>query len=507
MSQEVKKITCGSVRALFSAELLQHMAFIAQRQPTGIFLAGGTVRDLLLGRKPADVDLTVACHAKAWAGELAKITGGAYVALGRDEDAARVVWRGEIVDFSSFRAGAATIEQELTKRDVTINALGLCIDPLFTETGCADETEFSVIDPLGGSQDLDKRIIRICSDQSIQEDPLRMLRVFRFSASLGFVIRPETLAEIKTKRELIGRVSVERIATELDYIMATGRAHKVFLQMAATGLLFEVIPELRAGMGMEQPASHHLDVYEHLLETLHQMERIQRQPALFFPDNTKVVEEWLESENHRRQLKWAALFHDIGKPATYGINEDKGGRITFYNHDLQGADIFSSLAGRLRWSKDDIQTVAALIAAHMRPFFLANNARVDKLTLRACLRLVRKIGDLLPGLFMLAMADALAGKGEGSPEEIEQEVASLFARLQQVEEEHVAPVRAANPLLTGGDLIKDLQLEPGPMFRIILEKVEEAQMEHRISTRAEAMALAREYINNVGTLPRVSRDE
>ena len=496
MSRDVKKIACGSVRALFSAELLQYLARIAQKQPSGIFLAGGTVRDLLLGRKPADVDLTVACHAKAWAGELAKITGGAYVELGRDEDAARVVWQGETIDFSSFRAGATTIDQELTKRDVTINALGLCIDKLLGETGCGDATELPVIDPLGGGQDIDEQIIRLCTDRSILDDPLRMLRVFRFSASLGFVIRPETLVEIKAQRERISRIATERIAYELDQIMATGRAHKMFLELAATGLLFEIIPELRAGKGMEQPASHHLDVYEHLMETLHQMERIQRQPGAFFPDNTKVVEDWLGVGNHRRQLKWAALFHDIGKPATYGINEDKGGRITFYNHDLQGADIFSSLGRRLRWSKDDVHTVAALITSHMRPFFLANNARAGKLTLRACLRLVRKAGELLPGLFMLAMADALAGKGEGSPEAMEEEVAGLFERLQQVEKEHVAPVRAATPLLTGGDLIQELSLEPGPMFRIILEKVEEAQMEHRISTRAEAMALARECVHN-----------
>ena len=100
MSGEGIRIPCQRVRALFSGELLQYLSDIAERQPRGIFLAGGTVRDLMLGREPADVDLTVACHAKAWAGELARMTGGAYVALGRDEDAARVVWQGETIDFS-----------------------------------------------------------------------------------------------------------------------------------------------------------------------------------------------------------------------------------------------------------------------------------------------------------------------------------------------------------------------------------------------------------------------
>jgi poly(A) polymerase len=110
--------------------------------------------------------------------------------------------------------------------------------------------------------------------------------------------------------------------------------------------------------------------------------------------------------------------------------------------------------------------------------------------LKACLRLVRKIGEHLPGLFLVAMSDALAGKGEASPDDIEQEVAGLFDRLLQVEEKHVTPVRTAPPLITGRDLIEELSLTPGPLFREILEQVEEAHMEHRISTRAEALALA-----------------
>ncbi len=493
MSGEVQKIACSRVRALFSPELLHHLSSIAQGQPSGIYIAGGTVRDLILGRTPADVDLTVACHARAWAGELARLTGGAFVELGREEDAARVVWQGEVVDFSSFRAGAASIDHELTKRDLTVNALGLEIDPLFAGSGCAEDTVFTVIDPLGGVKDLAAGLIRVCSKQALLDDPLRMLRVFRFAATLEFEIDPDTLTEVRLYRERIAKVAAERIAHELNLIMASGRAHRAFVRMAETGLLFEVLPELQAGIGMEQPASHHLDVFDHLLETLHQMERIQHDPGRYFPRNREVMNRWLEQEKHCRQLKWAALFHDVGKPTTFGINEDKGGRITFYNHDLQGADIFSAIAGRLRWSREDTQAVAALVAAHMRPFFLANNQRQGNLTLKACLRLVRKVGATLPGLFMLAMADALAGKGEGSPEEIEREVAGLFERLQQVQDEHVAPVRAAPPLITGRDLIRDLKLEPGPLFKKILDRVEEARMEHRISTRKQALDLAARY--------------
>ncbi len=492
--KDLKKIPCDEVRKLFPEAILQYLSAIAREKPSGIYLAGGTVRDLLLGRKPADVDLTVACHGKAWARELARLSGGAFVELGREEDAGRVVVQGETIDFSSFRSGAVTIRQELVKRDLTINGLGICIDPLVDNAGCTEEDTFAVIDPQGGVLDVLSGLIRLCSRQAIIDDPLRLLRVFRFAATLGFSIEDATLSEVERHRQRIGLIAPERIAHELDLIMASDQAYQAFVGMAKTGLLFEIMPELLAGKGMEQPASHHLDVFDHLLETLRQAERIQENPGRFFPENGPVMASWLRKGHHRRQLKWAALFHDVGKPAVYGVNEDKGGRITFYNHDREGVSLFADIAGRLRWSGVDIQTVSLLISTHMRPFFLANDQRQDRLTLKACLRLLRKVEDDLPGLFMLAMADALAGKGEGSPEKMEQEVADLFARLYLVWQEHVVPVRTAEPLLTGHDLINELGLTPGPIFREILMVVEEAQMEHRITTRSQALRLAADYV-------------
>ncbi|HHD57182.1 MAG TPA: HD domain-containing protein, partial [Desulfobulbaceae bacterium] len=435
----------------------------------------------------------VACHGRAWAEELARLTGGTFVELGREEDAGRVVLGGETLDFSSFRNGAVTIEQELVKRDLTVNGLGLCIDSLIRRTGCDRGATLTVIDPQGGVQDLASGLIRLCSIRSLVDDPLRLLRVFRFAAVLGFAIAAETMDAVRIHKSLITAVAPERIAHELDLIMASDRAHQSVALMAETGLLFEIMPELLAGVGMEQPASHHLDVFDHLLETLRQMERIQRDPGRFFPGHASAMMSWLDRGHHCRLLKWVAFLHDVGKPATYGINEDKGGRITFYNHDQEGVALFAAFAERLRWSGADIRVVSLLIGAHMRPFFLANDQRRGEVSLKACLRLLRKVGDDLPGLFMLAMADALAGKGEGSPEKMEQEVAALFGRLLQVWRQHVVPVRTAKPLLTGRDLIDKLGLTPGPQFKKILARVEEAQMEHRISTHAQALALAAEY--------------
>ncbi|MDU9050978.1 MAG: HD domain-containing protein [Candidatus Electrothrix sp. Rat3] len=483
-------LSAATVLALFPDGLVEKLAAVHQKFGGEIYLVGGAVRDLLMGRVPGDLDLTVSHDAEQWAERLRQLTGGTYVELGREEDAARVVLRqGLDVDFSSFRAGARTIEEDLEQRDITVNALAVPVHDLLTGR-CQDQDRLPVIDSTGGLADLKQQRVRAVGKKSFPDDPLRMLRVFRFAAVLGFTVAPDTLEQVQQQRESIDRVSKERVAYELDLIMASPRAHQTFIEMRECGLLWEILPELRAGQGMDQPASHHLDVFEHCLEALYQMELVLADLAHYFPATFPVMEEYLRAKKRQVQMKWAALFHDVGKPVTYGINEDKGGRITFYNHDLRGADILTEIARRLRWAKEDTALVARLIGGHMRPFFLANNQRQGKLTLKACLRLVRKIGEHLPGLFLVAMSDALAGKGEASPDDIEQEVAGLFDRLLQVEEKHVTPVRTAPPLITGRDLIEELRLTPGPLFREILELVEEAHMEQRISTRAQALALA-----------------
>jgi poly(A) polymerase len=455
-----------------------------------VYLAGGVVRDLLLGMTPADIDLTVPVGAKLWAEKLAARTGGAYVDLGRVEDVARVVSRQVTIDFSAFRQGAASILADLTLRDLTVNGLGIRIDPLLADRNGATEAMVPVLDPTGGREDLAKGRIRTTGPESFRSDPLRLLRVFRFAASLNFAVADDTLELVRRQHGLVAAVAPERIAHELDCTMASPQGHWAFALMASTGLLWDVIPELAAGAGMAQPKSHHLDVWEHNLETLRQMERIVEAPQAYFSACGEAMAAYLAGNRQPLRLKWAALLHDLGKPATCAVRDDKGGRITFYNHDLVGAKLFCAFARRLRWSNEDTERVAQLIAGHMRPFHLANVARGGNLTLRAGIRMIRKAGGELPGLFLLSMADALAGQGVERIAGMERELVDLFLHLEKVRTNHVEPVRSAPPLLTGKDLIKVLKLSPSPMFKVILGAVEEARMEGTVTDYAEALQLA-----------------
>lgn len=478
------------VTDLLPAWLRRHLAIVLGEQGGPLYLAGGVVRDLLRGVAPADIDFTVRDGARAWAARLAELCGGALVALGRDEDAARVVSRGVSVDFAAFREGATDILDDLTRRDLTINAMALRIDRLLADPG-AEAAGITLLDPTGGWADLAAGLVRATGPGAFTADPLRLLRVFRFAACLGFTIETGTLALVRQQRALIIAPAPERISHELDLILASSLAHRASAEMAETGLLGEILPEMQAGAGMVQPASHHLDVLGHSLEALRHMEELIVSPAARFPGHGGPLAAYLATGRNQVRLKWAALLHDLGKPATRAVDAQRGERITFHNHDQSGAELFRQVARRLRWSNGDTEQVAHLIGLHMRPFHLANVARTTPLTLRAAIRLVRAAGDSLPGLFLLAMADALAGQGPERVAGMEEELAELYTHLERVRAEHVTPVQAAPPLLTGRDLIERLHLVPGPLFREILAAVEEARMEGAVKDVDGALRLAR----------------
>lgn len=496
MQEKTANLGKRAMLAILPPWLRSQLGILVGEMGGELYLAGGVVRDLLLGKAPEDIDLTVANGARIWAGKLAALSGGAYVTLGREEDAARVVSRKTTIDFSSFRQGAATIHDDLVRRDLTVNAMALRLDPLLLDPESDDAAVVPLVDPTGGRDDLRQGIIRAASADSFTSDPLRLLRVFRFAATLGFAVEAGTLALVHRQRELLRTPAPERVAHEMDLIMASGNCHAALALMAETGLLWEVIPELAAGVGMEQPKSHHLDVFCHNLETLRWMEQILQTPERWFDGGGERLLSCLDDANQRRRLRWAALLHDLGKPATRMVRTDKGDRITFYNHDRVGADLFRAFALRLRWSNEDRERVAHLIEGHMYPFHLANVARDGRLTLRASIRMIRKAGDDLPGLFLLAMADSLAGQGEERIEGMERELNRLYRHLDRVRSEHVEPVQTAPPLLTGRDLIERLGLQPGPLFKRILGAVEEARMEGKVSDAAGAVRLAREIAAN-----------
>ncbi|MBU0481612.1 MAG: HD domain-containing protein [Proteobacteria bacterium] len=452
-----------------------------------IFITGGAVRDWLLGRKAGDLDLTIDGDAVAAARFFAAATGGAFVPLDEGEGVARVVCGGITVDFASFREKTTDILSDLSCRDFTINAMAT---PLDVVSGTLTEPPV-VIDPLGGANDLARKVVRAPGAGVFESDPLRILRAFRFAAVNNFTVEPSTLDWLTAKKDLLRIPAPERIRYELDLIMASERGGATFGDMDAAGLLTLLFPELASGRGMAQPLSHHQDVFEHNLATLSHVERVMAAPGRYYPEQRKLLEGYLDQPDIRLALKWAALFHDVGKPDTCDLKEDN--RLTFYNHDQVGAGIWLAIGRRLCWGRRFIDRVALLIRHHMYPFHLNNSLATTGITPRACLKLAKTAGKDLSGLFLLAMGDSMAAKGPNKPAGMEENLARLFSRVDLEYHRSVRKVLEGPPLVSGDDLI-GMGLTPGPHFGEILDAVEQARVSGEISDKESAYEFIRRYV-------------
>jgi poly(A) polymerase len=472
------------LRPLASRPSLVTLGRLAAARSLEVYLVGGSVRELALGRATQDLDLAVSAQTLELARDLAVALGGTYVLLDEAERTARVVWQGEILDLAEFRA--PTIEDDLAGRDFTLNALAVGLNAVLGQGPAG------LIDPCGGLPDLARGRLRMVAAKNFHDDPLRLLRAYRFAATHGFQITPETTAAIRRAAPEFSRVAGERVHQELFLLLAAPSAAPVLGAMEAVGLLGRVFPELEDMKGVEQNGYHHLDVYGHSLATAAAMEEVLAAPAAFFGELAAEVVRYAHQHPKTVLLKLAALFHDAGKPQVQERRSHPE-RYTFYYHEKVGLEIFSRVASRLRCSQAETRTVTSLIQMHMRPFLLLPAFRERELSFRALGRLVRAARPELPGLFALAMADSLAGQGPLKPADSEAVLADLADAAYQFLKERLEPQERHPKLVSGHDLIR-LGLKPGPQFRRLLTAVEEAQWEGMVQTREEALKMVRRLL-------------
>jgi poly(A) polymerase len=410
------------------------------------WLVGGCVRDLLLGTKPKDYDVATDARPDRLM-DLFPRSGrvGAHFGVVLVRDAFSQV---EVATFRSDhdyedgrRPGAVHFErdprQDVFRRDFTVN--GLLMDP---DTG-------EVLDFVDGRADLERRVIRAIGEPEarFREDHLRMLRAIRFAARLGFTIEPATFEAIRANHALILRVSAERIRDELVRILTEGGARRGFEMLDASGMLADILPEVEAMKGVEQPPEYHPegDVWVHTLLLLEQL----RHPSA--------------------TLALGALLHDVGKPPTFRVAE----RIRFDGHVEEGVRIAHDILTRLRFSREQAEQVEALVANHMK---FKDVQQMKDSTLKRFLRL-----PCFEEHLELHRLDVLSSNRRLENYEFMRE------KLGVLTEEHLKPER----LLTGADLIA-AGYEPGPQFTEILRAVEDAQLEGQLQTAGEALEWVRE---------------
>jgi len=431
-----------------------------RKQGHQAYLAGGCVRDLLLSRKPADYDVAT----DATPQQVMQIFPQTYAvgeqfgvvlvpqseASGATGVPARPSERSErVVEVATFRSDAGYSDgrhpdevrftkdprEDVQRRDFTIN--GMMLDPTTNE----------VLDFVGGRDDLKAGIIRAIGDpeRRFTEDKLRMLRAVRFAARFDYKIDPATRAAIQRLAPKIHQVSCERVREELTKMLTEGQARRAFELLDTSGLLREVLPEIAAMKGVEQPPQYHPegDVFVHTLLLLEKL------PA-----------------GASKTLAWGALLHDVGKPPTFRIAPD---RIRFDGHVEVGVKMAAEILRRLRFSNHETDLILALVDNHMR---FGAVQRMKQSTLKKFLRLPAFEEHL-----ELHRIDCLSSHGQLDAYEYTQE------QLRSLPPEAIRPA----PLITGRDLI-EAGYEPGPRFKQVLTAVEDAQLEGRLASRDAAMA-------------------
>jgi poly(A) polymerase len=442
------------------------------------WLVGGALRDRLLGRDTADLDLVVAGDVRAAARRLARGAGGASFPLSDAFGAWRVVGPGHAwhADLSPLRG--ATLEEDLALRDFTVNAIA---EPL--EGGAL------LTDPFGGVRDLEARALRMVSPEGFAADPLRVMRLARLGCELGFVPEVETTAGARAQAPGLEEVSPERTFAELKRIVCAPAALEGLGLMDDVGATAVVLPELAALRGVEQSRYHHLDVHDHTLAVLASVLQIERDPEPALAEHAPAVVEFLaqplSDELTRAQaLRFGAVLHDAAKPLTRGVMPD--GRITFIGHDAAGAELARAALGRLRTSERLRSHVAALTRHHLRLGFLVHERPLSR---RAIYRYLQACEPVEVDVTVLSVADRLATRGRGAEEAIAKHLELARQLLgEALRREDAGP---AEPLIRGDDLARELGIDPGPELGTLLADLEEARFAGEVATREDAVERAR----------------
>jgi poly(A) polymerase len=437
------------------------------------FLVGGCVRDILLGHEPADYDVCTAATPEqvlrifprsltvgAKFGVVIVVEDSQADTLPAGAGAASDPVAPVQVEVATFRSDigysdgrhpdsvvlAKSPEQDVKRRDFTINAL--LMNPETNE----------VLDFVGGREDLRAGIIRAIGDpvERFREDKLRMVRAVRFASRLHYEIEPKTFRAIQELAPEIGQVSPERLRDELTKLLTEGAARRAFELLDETKLLPQLLPEIARMKGVEQPPQFHPegDVWIHTLLMLEKL-----------PTGCSST------------LAWGVLLHDVGKPATFTPASGPDGRIRFDRHAEVGTRMAEEICRRLRFSNDDTEQIAALVASHMK---FKDVLQMKPATLKRFARLNRFDEHLELHRLDCSSSHRMLDNYD-------------FVRrfMDETPAEEIRPPR----LLTGDDLLA-IGLKPGPAFKEILNAVEEAQLNDSISTREEALILAKSLISS-----------
>lgn len=433
-----------------------------------IYLVGGSVRDALLGRPQEDFDFATDARPREIEAVLRAVADTVFT-VGADFGTVGAVKDGVRFEVTTYRKDvyreesrkpkvefSDDIETDLSRRDFTVNAIAVRLFP-----------ELEVVDPFGGMSDLDTKVLRtpLGPEISFSDDPLRMLRLFRFMATLEFSPSSKALSAVHTMHDRLSIISAERIRDELSKLMTARKPGPSLAAMVATGLADEFLPEVAFLRSAKDPLHRHKDVLEHTLA---------------------VVDKCPGGEG-RLRLRLAALLHDIGKPDTRAFTA-KG--VTFHHHEVVGARLARTRLVALRYPKDVVEDVTRLVFLHLRPHTFKMGW-----TDSAVRRYVRDAGPLLEDLNALVRCDVTT-RNAARARAIQQRIDELEERISELRERE--ELSAMRPPIDGNDVMTLLGIEPGPKVGEVMRLLTEYRIDHGPFTREEAFELVKEWAAREG---------
>ena len=470
-----------SLAALFEAEPVR----IAREALAGrdAWIVGGSVRDALLGRPIVDVDIAVEGSAEDAARAIARAGRGPAFQLSEEFGAWRALGgRGErwVADLSTLQG--TTIGEDLARRDFAVNAMAVALH------GPAEP-----IDPLGGAGDIESRTLRVLPG-AYEADALRPLRLIRLATELGFAPDAATEEATRAAAPRVTEASPERVHAELRRTLIAPRAPEGVRMADRLGVLAAILPELTELHGVEQSRYHHLDVFGHTVEVLERQIEIETDPAAVFGDElgprigAALRRPLADDLDAWQGLRYAALLHDVAKPATRGVLPD--GRVTFMGHHEVGVEMIDAICARLRTSEKLRAFLGAVTRHHLVLGFLVHQRPLAR---GLVYRYMKTCSPVELEVTVHTCADRLATRGDRA----EQAIAVHLELARELAAEALAwRERPPRPPLRGDELARELDIPAGPEIGSLLERLEEAAFAGEAGTRDEALALARRLREN-----------